>query len=31
LNGKQVNVVASVLAKLRNGSKSNGAPFQQVL
>jgi hypothetical protein len=26
-----VNVVASVLARLRNHSKSNGAPFQQVL
>jgi len=25
------NVVASVLARLRNTSKSNGAPFQQVL
>jgi predicted nucleotidyltransferase component of viral defense system len=26
-----VNVVASVLARLRNHSKANGAPFQQVL
>ena len=26
-----MNVVASVLARLRNHSKSNGAPFQQVL
>ena len=25
------NVVASVLARLRNTSKSNGVPFQQVL
>ena len=25
------NVVASVLARLRNTAKSNGAPFQQVL
>ena len=25
------NVVASVLARLRNHSKSSGAPFQQVL
>jgi hypothetical protein len=25
------NVVASVLARLRNTSKSKGAPFQQVL
>jgi hypothetical protein len=25
------NVVASVLARLRNNSKSSGAPFQQVL
>jgi hypothetical protein len=26
-----MNVVASVLARLRNHSKSSGAPFQQVL
>ena len=25
------NIVASVLARLRNSSKSSGAPFQQVL
>jgi predicted nucleotidyltransferase component of viral defense system len=32
MNIKEVkNVVASVLAKLRNTSKSNGVPFQQVL
>jgi hypothetical protein len=31
MNGKEVNVIASVLARLRNHSKSNGAPFQQVL
>ena len=32
MNGKEVkNVVASVLAKLRNSSKSGGVPFQQVL
>lgn len=32
MNTKEVkNVVASVLAKLRNTSKSNGVPFQQVL
>lgn len=32
MNTKEVkNVVASVLARLRNTSKSNGVPFQQVL
>ena len=32
MNTKEVkNVVASVLAKLRNASKSNGVPLQQVL
>ena len=32
MNSKEVrNVVASVLAKLRNSSKSSGVPFQQVL
>ena len=32
MSGKETkNVVASVLAKLRNHSKSSGAPFQQVL
>lgn len=32
MNSKEVkNVVASVLARLRNTSKSSGAPFQQVL
>lgn len=32
MNAKEVkNVVASVLARLRNTSKSNGVPFQQVL
>ena len=31
MSGKEVNVIASVLARLRNHSKSNGAPFQQVL
>lgn len=32
MNGKEIkNVTASVLAKLRNTSKSSGAPFQQVL
>ena len=25
------NIVASVLARLRNNSKSSGAPFQQIL
>jgi hypothetical protein len=28
---RQKNIVASVLARLRNSSKSNGTPFQQVL
>jgi hypothetical protein len=28
---RQKNIVASVLARLRNNSKSSGAPFQQVL
>jgi hypothetical protein len=32
MNNKEVkNVVASVLARLRNSSKSDGVPFQQVL
>jgi hypothetical protein len=32
MNSKEVkNVVASVLARLRNSSKSSGVPFQQVL
>ena len=32
MNSKEVkNVVASVLARLRNTSKSSGVPFQQVL
>lgn len=32
MSGKEMkNVVASVLARLRNNSKSSGAPFQQVL
>lgn len=31
MSGKEMNVVASVLARLRNHSKSSGAPFQQVL
>ena len=32
MNTKEAkNVVASVLARLRNTSKSNGVPFQQVL
>jgi hypothetical protein len=32
MTGKETkNVTASVLAKLRNNSKSSGAPFQQVL
>jgi predicted nucleotidyltransferase component of viral defense system len=32
MNGKEVkNVVASVLARLRNSAKAGGAPFQQVL
>ena len=32
MNGKEVkNVVASVLARLRNSSKATGAPFQQIL
>jgi hypothetical protein len=32
MSGKEIkNVVASVLARLRNNSKSSGAPFQQVL
>jgi predicted nucleotidyltransferase component of viral defense system len=32
MNGKEIkNVTASVLARLRNSSKSSGAPFQQVL
>jgi hypothetical protein len=32
MSGKEArNVTASVLAKLRNNSKSSGAPFQQVL
>src|SRR5256885_13626668 len=32
MSGKETkNVVASVLARLRNHSKSSGAPFQQVL
>lgn len=32
MTGKEIkNVTASVLAKLRNTSKSSGAPFQQVL
>jgi predicted nucleotidyltransferase component of viral defense system len=32
MNSKEVkNVVASVLARLRNTSKSSGAPFQQIL
>ena len=31
MTGKETkNVMASVLAKLRNNSKSSGAPFQQV-
>jgi hypothetical protein len=32
MNSKEVkNVVASVLARLRNTSKSSGVPFQQIL
>jgi predicted nucleotidyltransferase component of viral defense system len=31
MSGKEMNVVASVLARLHNHSKSSGAPFQQVL
>ena len=31
MSAKEMNIVASVLARLRNHSKSNGAPFQQVL
>ena len=32
MSGREVkNVVASVLARLRNHSKSSGEPFQQVL
>ena len=32
MNTREVkNVVASVLARLRNTSKSNGVPFQQIL
>jgi hypothetical protein len=31
MTGKERNVVASVLARLRNHSKLKGAPFQQVL
>lgn len=32
MTGKETkNVVASVLARLRNHAKSSGAPFQQVL
>jgi hypothetical protein len=31
MSGKEMNVVASVLARLRNHSKSSSAPFQQVL
>ena len=32
MSGKETkNIVASILARLRNHSKSSGAPFQQVL
>src|SRR5271170_3742591 len=31
MSGKEMNVITSVLARLRNHSKSSGVPFQQVL